>query len=344
MKLLTPPGLAGIAVLAVEARERAAVAASLHSASGATVAPVVGGPPVRAALVLDGEVVDDVLALVRADGELELHVHGAPAVIDVLDRRFGVRVDEPLDPAEGLLRAAMSVEQLDLALEQRAYDFDRELAALLALPVRQRRDGLVEVLRRSRVARALASPQRVALVGRQNAGKSSLFNRLLFRERALVGAEPGLTRDAIVEATTLAGYPYELIDTAGEGVAAEEPDVLAIRRGRELRAGALVVLVVDGAAGFDDVDRALLPAAALVVRNKADLPAGAWPDDVRCDAVVSSRVDDADELRARLGAVLRAHRGLPPAGPVGGFAALDESGWQRLEALADDGPAPPPQA
>ncbi|MGK0154390.1 MAG: small GTP-binding protein [Neolewinella sp.] len=367
MNLLSPPGLAGIAILGVAAAERESVLAALETPAGKPCQLRAGQPPMRAVLRLDGQVVDDVLVVSRANNQLELHVHGAPAVLAQLDRCFGVVVAVAGSPAERLLREALSTAQFSLALEQLPFDFDSELAALRASP--DCRAGLAAARERSRIAQALVEPMRVVLVGQQNAGKSSLFNQLLFRERALTGDTPGLTRDAIAEVTTLAGYPYELVDTAGEGPAASELDQLAIENGRSWRRGALLVLVIDGAVGPTDSDRELLAEGSLVVRSKTDLEQASWPTDVACDIEVSTRAGAAEQVRITLGLLLARHRCLPevcqpeprspashlsdpsagrkvcvtasaaanePIGGVGGFAALDEVQRRQLFALDAD--------
>ncbi len=356
MQLLSPPGLAGIAILGVTGDERESVLAALETPSGKPIELLAGRPPMRAVLRLDGRVVDDVLLVARTGELLELHVHGAPAVLDQLDRRFGVVIAAASSPAERLLREALSTAQFALALEQLSFDFDRELAALRTSP--DRRAALAAACERSRVAQALVEPLRVVLVGQQNAGKSSLFNQLLFRERALTGATPGLTRDAIAEVTTLAGYPYELVDTAGEGVAASDLDQAAIDSGRSWRQGALLVLVVDGAIGPSGSDRALLAQSSLVVRSKSDLLQAPWPADVPCDTEVSTQTANAEQVRVTLGDLLARHRHLPPAVGdslvpasasehpvgVGGFAALNEVQREQLFALDADCSADPPSA
>ncbi len=88
----------------------------------------------------------------------------------------------------------------------------------------------------------------LAIVGRPNAGKSSLFNRLLERDRAIVTAQPGTTRDPISERLSLRGIPVELIDTAGLRDAPEgEAEAQGIQRSRVAMAEAdLVVHVIDG--------------------------------------------------------------------------------------------------
>jgi tRNA modification GTPase len=120
----------------------------------------------------------------------------------------------------------------------------------------------------------------LALVGRPNVGKSSLFNRLVERERAIVTATPGTTRDTVTERISLGGIPLELVDTAGlrektrESI--EEAEQIGMRRSREALADAALVLVVlDAAQPMNDEERELLAAVAgrpaLAVLNKCDL-------------------------------------------------------------------------
>jgi tRNA modification GTPase len=116
----------------------------------------------------------------------------------------------------------------------------------------------------------------LAIVGRPNAGKSSLFNRLVERERAIVTASPGTTRDLVTERISLDGIPLELVDTAGLREGLEEAELLGIARSREALADAALVLVVlDATEPLNDEEHRLLEAVqgrpALVVVNKSDL-------------------------------------------------------------------------
>ena len=121
----------------------------------------------------------------------------------------------------------------------------------------------------------------LAIVGRPNVGKSSLFNRLVKRERAIVTAAPGTTRDLVTETVTLGGLPVHLVDTAGLREAGlretlAEAEAIGIRKSMEALADAdLVLLVLDASRPLSDVDRELLndvrERSAVVVRNKCDL-------------------------------------------------------------------------
>ena len=117
----------------------------------------------------------------------------------------------------------------------------------------------------------------LAIVGRPNAGKSSLFNRLVQRDRAIVTAAPGTTRDPVTESISLGGIPLHLIDTAGLREAENEAETIGIEKSREAFADAdVALLVLDATADTlmpeETAILASLPARrALVAMNKTDL-------------------------------------------------------------------------
>jgi tRNA modification GTPase len=124
----------------------------------------------------------------------------------------------------------------------------------------------------------------LAIVGRPNAGKSSLFNRLVERDRAIVTATPGTTRDLVTERISLDGIPLELVDTAGLRESLEEVEQLGMARSREALADATLVLVVlDATEPLNDEEHRLLEAVegrpALVAINKSDLKKADLPAD-----------------------------------------------------------------
>ena len=116
----------------------------------------------------------------------------------------------------------------------------------------------------------------LAIVGRPNVGKSSLFNRLVERERAIVTAQPGTTRDLVSETVAIGGIPVQLVDTAGIRRALDEAESIGIKKSMEALADAdLVLVVLDASQPVSDEDRELLAQiegrAAIVVDNKCDL-------------------------------------------------------------------------
>src|SRR5207248_5994066 len=114
-------------------------------------------------------------------------------------------------------------------------------------------------------------------------GKSSLFNRLVERERAIVTATPGTTRDLVSETVSLGGIPVRLTDTAGLRAASDEAETIGVRKSYEALAEADVVLLVTecstngGSSGREDERLLQLIGERphLVVGNKSDLLASA---------------------------------------------------------------------
>ncbi len=137
--------------------------------------------------------------------------------------------------------------------------------------------GQLEKLARSfEHGRMVHSGLTLAIVGRPNVGKSSLFNCLVERERAIVTAMPGTTRDLVTERVSLGGIPLELVDTAGLREAKDEAESIGIKKSREALADADLVLVVLEAGipiREDEADliQSLSGRRALIARNKSDL-------------------------------------------------------------------------
>ena len=118
----------------------------------------------------------------------------------------------------------------------------------------------------------------LAIVGRPNVGKSSLFNRLLDQDRAIVTATPGTTRDLVSETAAIGGLPLRFVDTAGIRESSDEAEKLGVAKSLEAIAdSSLRLLVLDSSDLWTDEDARLLarvqPLGPLVVAlNKSDLP------------------------------------------------------------------------
>jgi tRNA modification GTPase len=136
-------------------------------------------------------------------------------------------------------------------------------------------DGLVQGYAYGRLVREGLS---LAIVGRPNVGKSSLFNRLLNEERAIVTAKPGTTRDLVAETANIGGIPLRFVDTAGIRHTEEEVERIGVEKSFQAIADSdLRLLVIDASEGWTGEDSNLLsrmrPLGALLVAcNKADLP------------------------------------------------------------------------
>ncbi len=128
----------------------------------------------------------------------------------------------------------------------------------------------------------------LAIVGRPNVGKSSLFNRLVERERAIVTAQPGTTRDLVSETVAIGGIPVELVDTAGIRHALDEAESIGIKKSMEALADAdLVLVVVDKTQALRFEDEELLRLVegrpAIIVENKSDLDRDLGPASLGLD-------------------------------------------------------------
>src|SRR5205807_4352441 len=138
------------------------------------------------------------------------------------------------------------------------------------------RDDLQSLANTFSRGRLLHDGLKIAIVGRPNVGKSSLFNGLLGHGRAIVTAVPGTTRDTISESIALDGVPVRLIDTAGIRTTADEVESIGVERTRRTASDAdLLVVVIDGSQSMNAEDKLAIAHAAgkphVVALNKSDL-------------------------------------------------------------------------
>ncbi len=182
------------------------------------------------------------------------------------------------------LVAPLREQLLDLiALLEAGIDFaEDDVPVAAAEEILGRLDALLEGVRRLAgsfaYGRLVHSGLAVAIVGRPNVGKSSLFNRLLEQDRAIVTEIPGTTRDLVTEAASLEGIPVRYMDTAGIREAGGRIETLGIERSYQAMADAdLTLVVVDLSEPAPAEDRDLLLEATrqgrvILVGNKCDLP------------------------------------------------------------------------
>jgi tRNA modification GTPase len=175
--------------------------------------------------------------------------------------------------SQTLYQAQVAARQLDGSLSKRLQPTKQQLIELIAtmeagvdfaeddisvMPNEQIlariaavREPLDELLASFAFGKVVHEGLTLAIVGRPNVGKSSLFNRLVERERAIVTAMPGTTRDLVSETVSIGGIPVRLVDTAGIRTALDEAESIGVRKSMEALADADIVLVVfDASCGF----------------------------------------------------------------------------------------------
>jgi tRNA modification GTPase len=200
--------------------------------------------------------------------------------------------------SQTLYQAKVAAQQLEGALSQRLQPTKKKLVELIAVMEAgiDFAEDDVSVLPASQIVGCIAGVQRpleelrasftygklvhegltLAIVGRPNVGKSSLFNRLVERERAIVTSTPGTTRDLVTETVALGGFPLKLIDTAGIRHSTDEAESIGIRKSYEaLTEADIVLIVIDSSGPLSSDDQELFQACrqrrAFVVANKSDL-------------------------------------------------------------------------
>jgi tRNA modification GTPase len=232
--------------------------------------------------------------------------------------------------SQTLYQAKVAAQQLEGALSRRLQPIKQKLVELIALleaGIDFAEDD-VSVLPAQRIVEHIAEVQAplqqlagtfaygklvhqgltLAIVGRPNVGKSSLFNRLVESDRAIVTATPGTTRDLVTETVAIGGIPVRLVDTAGIRHALDEAESIGIRKSREAIADAdLVLVVLDSSEPSGPEDYQLLEIAgrtsAILVENKADITSSQFqvPSSrlarVRTSALTSEGIP---ELRAEI--------------------------------------------
>ena len=210
----------------------------------------------------------------------------AEAVADLIHSRTELALQAANEQLAGKLSARINLLRDDLmrvlAHVEAHIDFpDEDIAPdTRAELLRKLRDGVAfmdALLRTANEGQILRRGIRVAILGRPNAGKSSLLNQLLGHDRAIVSPVAGTTRDTIEETANIRGIPVVFVDTAGLRDSSDEIEAEGIRRSRDTAAKAdLILHVIDASKPLTDADAHWLTEFSgkkrILIRNKVDLP------------------------------------------------------------------------
>ncbi len=226
------------------------------------------------------------------NGRLDLSQ--AEAVVDIVEAETEAQLRLAQSTAGGVLKLAVnSITDLlykELATIEAHVDFSEELGDYdrtnAQVGLRQCQKQIHLLMETMQAGRLVRQGLRIAILGRPNAGKSSLLNRILTKDRAIVTDTPGTTRDTLEESVEIAGLKCVIIDTAGLRTTGDLIEAEGVRRSHlEAQSADLRWYLYDSANGWTKEDEATfanLPEPKVKIANKADLELG--PGDVAISA------------------------------------------------------------
>jgi tRNA modification GTPase len=240
---------------------------------------------VDAALHFDARLAEPGEFTLRAVANGKLNLSQAEAVRDLIDaqtvsairqsaRQLGGELSNQLQPLkDDLLNIIVVLESALEFVEDDLPDFATDNIKIKLLEINKSIAAMAETFRAGRLLR---EGLKVALIGRPNVGKSSLFNSLIGQDRAIVTEIPGTTRDSLCENLSVNGIPISLFDTAGVREATDKVESIGVERTHRTIADAdFVVVILDGSRPLQTEDFEVLSATEenlrLIAINKTDL-------------------------------------------------------------------------
>ncbi len=208
----------------------------------------------------------------------------AEAIIDIIDAKTEQSLEVAVNQLDGTLskyiRALRDeliamIAHLEVTIDYPEEDIEEVSAQEVRTglePILEKMDTLLATAQRGKLLR---DGVMVSIIGRPNAGKSSLMNALLREDRAIVTNIPGTTRDSIEEFLTIQGIPVRLIDTAGIRETEDIVESMGVEKARQyLDKADVVVLVIDGSKPLEPEEQELLQLItnrpSIIFLNKAD--------------------------------------------------------------------------
>jgi tRNA modification GTPase len=282
--------------------------------------PIIVRQVVDALLQLGGRPAGPGEFTLRALAAGKMNLSQAEAIRDLINAQTNVAAQQALRQLGGELSARLKplkdqLVGLIVPLESAVEFVEDDLPDIETLRIKDVLDQLVTetaaLVESFSSGHLLRDGVKVTLVGRPNTGKSSLFNKLLRADRAIVTELPGTTRDTLSEVVNIKGVPIMMTDTAGVRESSNRVESIGVERTKRAMADAdLLLVVVDGAVDLtsEDLDFLLLTAGQkrVIALNKSDLPT--FRDQLKSDLNGNSRVvrvsaknsEGLDDLREAL--------------------------------------------
>lgn len=243
----------------------------------------------------------------------------AEAVMDVIQAKSRAGLTSAVSQLEGRLSKVINktrkeltelVTRLEVMIDYPEEDLEDIAVPDVSGALQEMQEKLQHMLEESQNGRMIRDGVMAAIAGTPNAGKSSLLNRLLQEERAIVTDVPGTTRDVLEEWITLRGVPVCLVDTAGIRETDDTVEKIGVSRARRyLDQADIILAVIDGSRPLTDEDKDILQSAAdknvIIVLNKTDLPSVMTSQDLSTYGfpicpISASTGDGLEELKDRL--------------------------------------------
>ncbi len=273
--------------------------------------------------------------LSAAGAVMELIGANSAAAADAAMRQLSGGLFKRITDIQKLLTDALSIIEagIEYPEEDIEADIQRDALPLLTAALSSVR-RLAETFESGRM---LGRGFGVVIVGRPNVGKSSLFNMLLDKERAIVTAVPGTTRDAVDDVIIKDGFPIRMIDTAGIRSGVDEVERIGIERAQNaVKEADLKLFVIDRSAGITEEDRqiySMLEGERIAVLNKSDLAPAITREEaaaqLACETVEVSAKTGLG--RSELFCAIRP----PEMGDADDVVITNERHWQLLGAAAN---------
>lgn len=243
----------------------------------------------------------------------------AEAVMDVIQAKSRAGLTSAVSQLKGRLSKVINktrkeltelVTRLEVMIDYPEEDLEDIAVPDVSGALQEMQEKLQHMLEESQNGRMIRDGVMAAIAGTPNAGKSSLLNRLLQEERAIVTDVPGTTRDVLEEWITLRGVPVCLVDTAGIRETDDTVEKIGVSRARRyLDRADIILAVIDGSRPLTDEDKDILQSAAdknvIIVLNKTDLPSVMTNQDLSTYGfpicpISASTGDGLEELKDRL--------------------------------------------